>query len=81
MESETRIVELRLDHNRLTSLDGALMGVQGLVRLSVAHNLIERISPGDLIGLDVLRVLDVSHNRLTALEETAKVFMCTTIVI
>ncbi|XP_026461338.1 insulin-like growth factor-binding protein complex acid labile subunit, partial [Ctenocephalides felis] len=75
VESETRIVELRLDHNRLTSLDGALMGVQGLVRLSVAHNLIERISPGDLIGLDVLRVLDVSHNRLTALEETAKTFL------
>lgn len=73
MEPETRIVELRLDHNLLRTLDGALMGVHGLQKLNLSNNLLEKIAPDDLIGLEDLRILDVSFNRLTTLEETSKV--------
>lgn len=73
MEPETRIVELRLDHNLLRTLDGALMGVHGLQKLNLSSNLLEKIAPDDLIGLEDLRILDVSFNRLTTLEETSKV--------
>ena len=65
--------ELRLEYNALKSLDGALVGVQGLERLNLSHNLLARISPDDLISLDQLKVLDVSYNRLRTLEETSKV--------
>jgi Leucine-rich repeat (LRR) protein len=73
VEPETRIVELRLDHNLLQTLDGALMGVHGLQKLNLSNNLLEKISPDDLIGLEDLRILDISFNRLTTLEETSKV--------
>jgi Leucine-rich repeat (LRR) protein len=73
VEPETRIVELRLDHNLLRTLDGALMGVHGLQKLNLSSNLLEKIAPDDLIGLEDLRILDVSFNRLTTLEETSKV--------
>ncbi|XP_069694189.1 insulin-like growth factor-binding protein complex acid labile subunit [Periplaneta americana] len=75
VEPETRIVELRLDHNLLRSLDGALMGVHGLQKLNLSSNLLEKIAPDDLIGLEDLRILDVSFNRLTTLEETSKTFL------
>lgn len=73
VESETRVFELRLDHNELESLSGSLMGLTGLHRLNLSHNRLESISPDDLIGLDDLHILDISHNRLTTLEETSKV--------
>jgi len=73
VEPENKIVELRLDHNLLQTLDGALMGVHGLQKLNLSNNLLEKISPDDLIGLEDLRILDVSFNRLTTLEETSKV--------
>jgi Leucine-rich repeat (LRR) protein len=73
VEPETRIVELRLDHNLLRNLDGALMGAHGLQKLNLSNNLLEKIAPDDLIGLEDLRILDVSFNRLTTLEETSKV--------
>lgn len=73
VDSETRVEELRLEYNALVSLDGALSGVQGLERLNISHNLLTNISPDDLIGLDQLRTLDVSFNRLHTLEETSKV--------
>jgi len=75
VEPETKIVELRLDHNLLQTLDGALMGVHGLQKLNLSNNLLEKISPDDLIGLEDLRILDVSFNRLTTLEETSKTFL------
>ncbi|KDR18629.1 Podocan-like protein 1 [Zootermopsis nevadensis] len=75
VEPETRIVELRLDHNLLRTLDGALMGVHGLQKLNLSNNLLEKIAPDDLIGLEDLRILDVSFNRLTTLEETSKTFL------
>ncbi|XP_049833160.1 leucine-rich repeat and death domain-containing protein 1 [Schistocerca gregaria] len=72
VELETRVAELRLEYNLLTALDGSLMGLHGLQKLNISHNLIETISPDDLINLDELKVLDISFNRLTTLEETSK---------
>lgn len=57
----------------LETLDGALMGFHGLLKLNLSHNLIKVISPEDLIGLDNLEVLDISHNFITSLEETSRV--------
>lgn len=73
MDVETRVLELRLDHNRILSLGGALMGLHGLLRLNLSNNQLQQISPDDLIGLEDLRLLDVSHNHITTLEETSKV--------
>lgn len=75
VDVETRVIELRLEHNKLQSLDGSLMGLHGLRRLNLSHNLLDKILPDDLIGLEGLRVLDVSFNRLKTLEETSKTFL------
>lgn len=73
VDVETRVLEIRLDHNYILNLGGALMGLHGLMRLNLSHNQIQQISPDDLIGLEDLRLLDVSHNHITSLEETSKV--------
>lgn len=73
VELETRVIELRLDHNQLEELYGALMGLTSLQRLNLSHNRLNHISPDDFIGLDNLKILDISHNMLTTLEETSKV--------
>ncbi|CAK1554943.1 unnamed protein product [Leptosia nina] len=75
VDVETRVLELRLDHNNLLNLGGALMGLHGLLRLNLSNNQIQQISPDDLIGLEELRLLDVSYNRITTLEETSKTFL------
>lgn len=74
VEWETRVMELRLEHNELKSLDGSLNGLHGLLRLNLSHNRLTSIAPDDLIGLEDLRMLDISNNLLTTLEETSKVF-------
>lgn len=73
VELETRVIELRLDHNKLQDLSGALMGLTSLQRLNLSFNKLNHISPDDFIGLDNLKILDISHNMLTTLEETSKV--------
>lgn len=73
VESDSYFIELRLEHNLLKSLDGVMTGLNRLRVLSLAHNLLEGISPDDLIGLEELEVLNVSHNNLQTLEETSKV--------
>ncbi|XP_049884639.1 leucine-rich repeat-containing G-protein coupled receptor 4 [Pectinophora gossypiella] len=75
VDVETRVLELRLDHNRLLSLGGALMGLHGLLRLNLSNNQLQQISPDDLIGLEDLRLLDISHNHISSLEETSKTFL------
>lgn len=75
VEWETRVIELRLDHNELKRLDGSLNGLHGLLRLNLSHNKITSIAPDDLIGLEELRMLDISYNHLTTLEETSKTFL------
>jgi len=69
------IQDLRLQHNELRSLDGSLfLGMKELQRLNLSHNALgPTIGPRDLRGLDGLRVLDISHNQLTTLEDTSEV--------
>lgn len=57
------------------------MGLHGLLRLNLSNNLLQQISPDDLIGLEDLRLLDVSHNHITTLEETSKVCLYTGVYI
>lgn len=68
-----RLTELKLDNNYLETLNGALSGLAHLRRVNLSFNKLRKISPDDLIGLDELQFLDISHNRLTTLEETSKV--------
>ncbi|XP_023946364.2 leucine-rich repeat-containing G-protein coupled receptor 4 [Bicyclus anynana] len=75
VDVETRVLELRLDHNFILNLGGALMGLRGLLTLNLSNNQLQQISPDDLIGLEDLRLLDVSHNQITTLEETSKTFL------
>lgn len=73
VEWNIKLTELKLDNNHLETLNGALAGLPELLRLNLSFNRLKKISPDDLIGLDQLRLLDVSHNHLTTLEETSKV--------
>ncbi|XP_018580298.1 insulin-like growth factor-binding protein complex acid labile subunit isoform X2 [Anoplophora glabripennis] len=75
VEWNIKLTELKLDNNRLETLNGALAGLPELLRLNLSFNRLKKISPDDLIGLDQLRLLDVSHNHLTTLEETSKTFL------
>ncbi|KAK4877356.1 hypothetical protein RN001_009862 [Aquatica leii] len=72
IEWDTKIIEMILNNNELTKLNGALAGLSRLLKLDLSFNQISEISPDDLIGLDRLRILDISHNHLTTLEETGK---------
>jgi Leucine-rich repeat (LRR) protein len=67
------VQELRLEYNKLVTLSGALAGLIGLKKLNISHNCIDRILSDDLIGLDDLKILDISFNQLTTLSETFKV--------
>ncbi|XP_037936464.1 podocan-like [Teleopsis dalmanni] len=63
------LVEFNLDHNRLKSLDAALMGLDSLRILTLSYNEIEQILPEDFIGMVHLELLDLSHNQLLTLQE------------
>uniref|UniRef100_A0AAG5DG66 Uncharacterized protein n=1 Tax=Anopheles atroparvus TaxID=41427 RepID=A0AAG5DG66_ANOAO len=75
IDSGLIINELRLNNNRLQSLDGALMGLNNLRVLNVAHNQLQTITPNDLIGMEELERLDLSFNQLKTLEELSKTFL------
>lgn len=75
VEVETIVHELRLQHNEIENLDGALIEISGLLRLNLSHNKLKSISPDDFIKLDELKMLDISYNYLTTLEETSKTFL------
>ncbi|XP_053675779.1 insulin-like growth factor-binding protein complex acid labile subunit [Anopheles nili] len=75
IDSGLIIFELRLNNNRLRSLDGALMGLNNLRILNVAHNQLQTITPNDLIGMEELEKLDLSFNQLKTLEELSKTFL------
>ncbi|KAG7313187.1 hypothetical protein JYU34_000282 [Plutella xylostella] len=75
VDVETKVLELRLNNNFLYNIGGALMGLHGLLRLNLSHNYIQQISPDDFIGLDELKLLDISNNQITTLEETSKTFL------
>ncbi|XP_005190805.2 leucine-rich repeats and immunoglobulin-like domains protein 1 [Musca domestica] len=69
IDKSSYLIDLYLDHNELTSLDGALMGLNSLRILGLTHNRLERILPEDFIGLEKLEILELSHNRLLTLRE------------
>lgn len=73
VEQDLYFAELRLDHNLLKTLDGAMTNLNRLRTLNLSFNQLKGISPDDLIGLEDLESLDVSHNYLQTLEETSKV--------
>lgn len=73
VDQDLYFVELRLDHNLLKSLDGAMANLNGLKTLDISFNKLKWISPEDLIGLDDLESLDISHNYLQTLEDTSMV--------
>nr|XP_023018896.1 leucine-rich repeat-containing G-protein coupled receptor 4 isoform X2 [Leptinotarsa decemlineata] len=75
VEWNIKLNEIKLDHNQIETLNGALSGLSELLRLDLSYNRLKRISPEDLIGLEQLRLLDISHNQLTTLEETSKTYL------
>ncbi|XP_063393736.1 leucine-rich repeat-containing G-protein coupled receptor 4 [Cydia fagiglandana] len=75
VDVETKVLELRLDHNHLVTLGGALIGFHGLMRLNLSNNQLQQISSDDLNGLEDLKVLDLSFNDIATLEETSKSFL------
>ncbi|XP_015112223.1 insulin-like growth factor-binding protein complex acid labile subunit [Diachasma alloeum] len=71
------IQDMRLQNNELSSLEGSLfIGMRELQRLNLSHNALgPTIGPQDLRGLEGLRVLDLSYNRLTTLEDTSETYL------
>lgn len=65
--------DLRLHHNLLKSLDGAMMNLNRLKSLDLSFNNFNRIAPNDLIGLDDLVSLNISHNFIQSLEGNSMV--------
>lgn len=75
IEPNSFLFDLKLHHNLLKSLDGALTGLTQLRYLSLAHNQLQHLRPGDFIGLDKLEQLDVSYNELSSLDDTSRVII------
>lgn len=73
VEQEFYFVELRLGHNSLKSLNGAMMNLNRLKILDLSFNKLKWLTADDFIGLDELESLDISHNYLQTLEETSMV--------
>ncbi|XP_031779983.1 insulin-like growth factor-binding protein complex acid labile subunit isoform X2 [Nasonia vitripennis] len=71
------IQDMRLQHNELRNLEGSLfVGMKELQRLNLSHNALgPTIALRDLRGLDGLRVLDLSYNELTTLEDTSETWL------
>ncbi|XP_030380110.1 podocan [Scaptodrosophila lebanonensis] len=63
------LVDLRLDHNRIITLDAALAGLSHLRILGLSYNRMEFILPGDFDGMDRLEILDMTGNELVELKE------------
>ncbi|EDV97032.1 leucine-rich repeat and death domain-containing protein 1 [Drosophila grimshawi] len=67
--SELPLIDLRLDHNQIITLDSALAGLSYLRILSLSKNRIESILPGDLTGMNRLEILDLTANQLVDLKQ------------
>ncbi|KAH8398780.1 hypothetical protein KR222_003528 [Zaprionus bogoriensis] len=66
---ELPLIELRLEHNQLITLDAALAGLNHLRILSLPNNRIELILPGDFSGMHRLEILDLTDNQLIELKQ------------
>lgn len=73
IEPGSYLYELNLKNNKLKSLHGGMLGFNKLHDLNLAYNEFEYLSSDDLMGLEELETLDISHNYLRTLEDTAKV--------
>lgn len=73
VDQDLYFIELRLSHNLLKSLNGAMMNLNRLKTLDLSSNKLKWLTADDFIGLDELESLDISHNFLQTLEETAMV--------
>ncbi|XP_017863266.1 PREDICTED: leucine-rich repeat and death domain-containing protein 1 isoform X1 [Drosophila arizonae] len=66
---ELALIDLRLDHNQIVTLDSALAGLSHLRILSLPENRIEYLQPGDLNGMNRLEILDLTANQLVELKQ------------
>lgn len=66
---ELPLIDLRLDHNQIITLDGALAGLGNLRILSLPENRIEHLLPGDFNGMNRLEILDLTDNQLVELKQ------------
>ncbi|KAM8709132.1 hypothetical protein ACLKA7_016013 [Drosophila subpalustris] len=66
---ELPLIDLRLDHNQIITLDGALAGLGNLRILSLPENRIEHLLPGDFTGMNRLEILDLTSNQLVDLKQ------------
>lgn len=71
------IQDMRLQHNQIQTLEGSVfVNMKELQRLNLSYNALgPTIGLRELRGLDNLRVLDLSYNLLTTLEDTSEVRM------
>lgn len=65
---ETIMLEsLLLGHNQITSLNNSLANLQNLNFLNMTYNLLTEVSFQEIVGLEELISMDLSHNRITTL--------------
>ncbi|XP_022214179.2 leucine-rich repeat-containing G-protein coupled receptor 6 [Drosophila obscura] len=64
---ELVLIDLRLDHNQIISLDGALAGLGNLRILHLFANRLEHLLLGDFDGMQRLEILDMTGNQLVEL--------------
>ncbi|BFF97785.1 leucine-rich repeat-containing G-protein coupled receptor 6 [Drosophila madeirensis] len=65
---ELVLFELRLDHNQILSLDGAVAGLGNLRILDLSANRLEHLLLGDFDGMQRLEILDMTGNQLVELK-------------
>lgn len=53
-----------LSHNRLKSLNGSLLNLRSLNFFNVSFNLMEEFSFQEIVGLQELRSMDLSYNKI-----------------
>uniref|UniRef100_A0A336LY93 CSON008120 protein n=1 Tax=Culicoides sonorensis TaxID=179676 RepID=A0A336LY93_CULSO len=73
--SSSLLYELRLNHNLLKSLDKALVGLNNLRILNLAHNRLISLTADDFMKMEELEHLDLSHNYLETLSGMSEAFL------
>lgn len=55
---------LMLSHNRITTFNSSLLNLKKLNFVNVSYNLLEEFSFHEIFGLEELRSIDLSYNRI-----------------
>lgn len=55
---------LLLSHNKITAINGSLTNLVSLNFVNLTYNLLEEFSFQEIIGLQELRGIDLSYNRI-----------------